>query len=135
MRVCLVKMRSRVNDEWFYKVGITHHEDVRLRFTTFGTETIHASDLSKMEKLRRIFRREPYLFQYDFDVVYVVKFTRDADAEQIEFEILGAVEGQAVLPQQPVPGRTECFLADDKQIGLVHDYMTDEVNFHNSQSF
>ena len=134
MNVYLVKMRSRVNDEWFYKVGITRHEDIRLRFTTFGTDTVHASDLPKMEKLKRIFRRETYLFQYDLDVVHVVKLTREADAEQIEREILEAVEGQAVLPRQPFPGRTECFWADDKQIALVQDYMTDEANFHNSRS-
>jgi hypothetical protein len=134
MNVYLVKMRSRVNDEWFYKVGITHHEDIRLRFTTYGTETVHASNLPKMEKLRRIFRGETYIFEYDLDSVHVVKLARDADAEQIESEILEAVEGQAVLPQQPFPGRRECFWADDKQIGLVKAYMTDEANFHNSRS-
>jgi hypothetical protein len=127
-------MRSRINDEWFYKVGITHYEDIRLRFTKFGTETVHSSDLPQMEKLKRAFRGETYIFQYDLDVLHVVKLKRDADAEQIESELLEVVEGQAVLPRHSFPGRTECFWADDRQIELIKDYMTEEADTYNSKS-
>lgn len=127
MKLYLVKMQSRVNDEWFFKVGVTNHPDVRRRFTAYGTETVQASDLPRFEKLKRAFRGETYIFAYDFEVLHEVEFASEDEAKKAEANILRVVAAQAVLPQQAFAGRTECFYANETQIEAIKTYMTDEA--------
>ena len=129
MNVYLVKMRSRTDNEEdneeFYKVGITQHENIMLRFTSHGTETVHNSNLPKLEKLRRAFAGELFLPPYAIEVVHQVEFAQNKDAARIEAEILDAVRPQKYIPKNEFGGRTECFTANDSQITIVKEYMTD----------
>lgn len=129
MKLYLVRMKSRKGDEWFYKIGVTHHSDVRLRFTTFGTETVHDSDLPKFEKLKRSILGEKYIFPYDLEVIHEVNFALELNAKRVEAEVLEVVRGQIVLPRQKFTGQTECFFADAAQIGLIIRHMSEEADF------
>lgn len=132
MKLYLVKMRGRADDEWFYKVGITQFQEIMHRFTTYGTEKVHGSSLSKLEQLRRAFAGEKYIHPYDVEVIHWVKFDRTEDAERIEEEILLAVNPQQVHPRLAFAGQTECFSADDSQINLVKVHMNSAAEESNA---
>jgi hypothetical protein len=125
MQVYLVQMTSRSDNERFYKVGCTRLKDVMLRFSRHEGTPLRDSDLSKKDKLVRAFSGHTFLHPYDVKELHAVEFLRDQDAELTEAEILEAVEPQQHWPRLNISGKSECFQADETQLHMVKEYMTD----------
>jgi hypothetical protein len=118
-------MCSHTRDESFFKIGVTHHKDFMLRFTTYGTEKIQGSALSKFEQLKLHIAGQKYLFPYEVELVHEVDFLREVDAHKAESSIIKEVSRQRHYPTVDFSGRSECFSADQAQLELVKSCMSD----------
>jgi hypothetical protein len=123
MELYFVKLKSKTDDEVFYKVGVTKHGDIKTRFS-YGKTKVRDSGLPLTQILKLMSSGQEYVpdHPYETEVVHTVSYKLEGDALIAEKELLGILVKHMYRPRKKFSGHTECFQGEDR-VNLVIDYM------------
>jgi hypothetical protein len=126
MFLYLVRMYSKDESEVFFKVGVTHHEDIRNRFS-FGTVAVKESALPFQEKVELLLKGQEYISDHPYEVekVHSAWFKYEGVAREYEDALIEVLE-ESLLEYRPhihFSGSTECFKGDEETKQLIIDFM------------